>query len=73
MRHKNKCKICGYKFYLTKDNLYTVKERLSVAEALTKQPFIAEAFDCPMCGCQNIVGIREERMKVNNENASKED
>lgn len=73
MRHKYKCRKCGYKFYLKKDNLYTVKERLSVTEALTKSPSILEAFDCPICGCQNIVGIREERMKVDSENASEED
>jgi len=73
MIRKNKCKKCGYKFHLIKDNLYIVKQRLSVTEALTKSPIVAEAFDCPMCGCQNIVGIREERMKVDNENASEED
>lgn len=63
MRHKKKCKQCGYKFYLEKDNLCLVKERLSVTENLTKSPYIYEAFDCPVCGCQNIVGIREQNME----------
>ena len=35
-------------------------EQTGVLAVLTKPSKIFEAFDCPRCGCQNIVNIREQ-------------
>lgn len=55
-----KCKICGKRFKLMKENRYLATEKIGALEGLTKASKIFEAFDCPHCGCQNIVIIREE-------------
>ena len=60
MLKKQKCKACGFKFRLEKENRYLVRKGTSVAEALTERPIIIEMFDCPQCGCQNAVGIYEK-------------
>lgn len=52
-----KCKVCGKKLTLCSDLRYEVT-RFSY---LSEEPTIYEAFDCPKCGCQNIVGIRETK------------
>lgn len=55
---KKECKVCGCKFQLDKKNKYEV--------AVTKPslfggnfPVVYECFDCPKCGCQNMLNIRE--------------
>lgn len=55
-----KCKICGKRFKLMKENRYLATEKIGALEGLTKAAKIFEAFDCPHCGCQNIVNIREK-------------
>lgn len=55
-----KCKICGKRFKLMKENRYLATEKIGALEGLTKASKIFEAFDCPYCGCQNIVNIREK-------------
>ncbi len=55
-----KCKICGKRFKLMKENRYLATEKIGALEGLTKASKIFEAFDCPHCGCQNIVNIREK-------------
>ena len=55
-----KCKICGKRFKLIKENRYLAKEKIGSLECLKKASKTFEAFDCPHCGCQNIVNIREE-------------
>lgn len=60
MLKKQKCKACGFKFRLEKENRYLVRRDSSVVEALTARPVIFEMFDCPQCGCQNAVGIYEK-------------
>lgn len=60
MLKKQKCKACGFKFKLEKENRYLARKGTSVAEALTEKPTIFETFDCPNCGCQNIAGIYEQ-------------
>ena len=55
-----KCKICGKRFKLMKENRYLATEKIGAREGLTKAAKIFEAFDCPHCGCQNIVNIREK-------------
>ena len=46
------------RFSPKKENKYIVQEIPTVANTLTGRKAF-EAFDCPKCGCQNIVGIRE--------------
>nr|DAF84113.1 MAG TPA: LysW biosynthesis protein LysW [Caudoviricetes sp.] len=54
-----KCKICGKRFKLMKENRYLATEKIAAFGTLTKLPKVFEAFDCPHCGCQNIVNTRE--------------
>lgn len=55
-----KCKICGKRFKLMKKNKYLATEKIAAFGIWAKPPKTFEAFDCPRCGCQNIVNIREE-------------
>ena len=53
-----KCKVCSRRFKLNKRNKYLIEKSGGLlACALPKE--IYEAFDCPRCGCQNIVNVRE--------------
>lgn len=56
---KRKCKVCGKRFKLEKSNRYEVVKNPVGLQVLTQSSTTYEAFDCPVCGCQNIVGIRE--------------
>lgn len=55
MLKKKKCRACGFKFRLEKENRY-----LSLIGNPSEKPTIFEMFDCPNCGCQNAVGIYEK-------------
>lgn len=57
-----KCKICGKRFKLIKENRYLATEKTGALAVLAKPSKIFEAFDCPRCGCQNIVNIRDEEV-----------
>lgn len=58
-----KCKVCGKPLRLRKDDLYVVEKKdNTLLGAFTTQTQYFEAFDCPKCGCQNIVGVREVRV-----------
>lgn len=60
-----KCKICGMEFELKKENKYLCGNLFSVEEAMSgKCHKLKEAFDCPYCGCQNIVNDRENEFPV---------
>lgn len=53
-----KCKACSRRFKLNKRNKYLIEKSGGLlACALPEE--IYEAFDCPRCGCQNIVNIRK--------------
>ena len=54
-----KCKVCGKRFKPIKENRYEVVKNPEGILALTQSSTTYEAFDCPRCGCQNIVGVRE--------------
>ena len=62
-----KCKVCGKRFRLKKDNKYIVKVSPHGLACLTDAPRYYEAFDCPKCGCQKIVNIVEVGEKVDAE------
>lgn len=65
-----KCKICEKEFELIATNKYKVKAASSV---MTKAMFgndkttVYEAFDCPSCGCQNVVNEVYPKYKEENE------
>lgn len=56
------CKICKRRFELKKHFRYTAVRTESIFPLKTS---LHDAFDCPHCGCQNIVGIRESEVKSN--------
>ena len=57
-----RCKVCGKPLRLRKDGLYIVEKKdNTLLGAFTTQTQYFEAFDCPQCGFQNIVGVREKR------------
>jgi hypothetical protein len=53
------CKVCGKYFRANKENKYEVTVRPVGLSALVEETKIYECFDCPKCGCQNIVNIKE--------------
>ena len=55
-----KCCACGKRFNLLAKNRYEVVIKPAGLECLTKRTTYYSAFDCPRCGCQNIVGIVEK-------------
>lgn len=59
---KFKCKACGFKFRLEKENRYLVKKPATLIGNPSVKPTIFEMFDCPQCGCQNAVGIYEQQI-----------
>jgi hypothetical protein len=52
------CKVCKSEFQPMRENRYTVKKR----NFFTKMAEYWDAFDCPWCGCQNVVGNRLKRV-----------
>lgn len=59
MVRKRKCRACGFKFKLERENRYLARKSALMIGNLSETPTIFETFDCPNCGCQNIVGIYE--------------
>lgn len=59
-----KCKVCGKRFKPLAEKKYIAVEKIGALECLTKQSKQFECFDCPKCGCQNIVNIREEALEI---------
>lgn len=54
----NICKVCGKQFDLKKENKYTVQENKEI-NGIASGTKKFECFDCPNCGCQNVLNIRE--------------
>lgn len=56
------CKVCKRYFKPKKENRYEITMVKSIADVFTTkaETQVAECFDCPKCGCQNIVNIREK-------------
>ena len=55
-----KCNVCGRRFRLLAKNRYEVVKNPVGLNCLTQGTVYYNAFDCPHCGCQNIVGILEK-------------
>ena len=54
-----KCDVCGRRFLLRAKNRYVVEVPANLLEARVRAIYY-NAFDCPHCGCQNIVGVLEK-------------
>ena len=54
------CKVCGKRLNLKAENRYEIREVPKGLRVLVEGAVVYEAFDCPKCGCQNIVNIRKE-------------
>lgn len=63
--NKMMCEICGSEFtpeeigknhYIVRDN---VKSGLAITFSTTEEYKLYDAFDCPVCKCQNIIGERK--------------
>lgn len=55
-----KCGVCGRRFRLLAKNRYEVVKSPVGLNCLTQGTIYYNAFDCPYCGCQNIVGVVEK-------------
>lgn len=63
-QRKRKCEVCGHRFAPTKEAIYTVEEPRTVLEALTTAPTRFSAMDCPRCGCQIALAVRQPRVDI---------
>lgn len=59
-----KCDVCGRRFRLLAKNRYEVVKNPVGLECLAKGATYFNAFDCPRCGCQNIVGVIEKEKVI---------
>lgn len=59
------CHVCGAEIPLTKETVYLAKKAAAPFSALTTPPVIYHAVDCPKCGCQRILSVREPRAAEN--------
>lgn len=55
-----RCATCGKRFRLLAKNRYEIAKRPVGLNCLTQATVYFNAFDCPHCGCQNIVGVVEK-------------
>ena len=71
-RGMRKCNVCGKKFKILAKNRYEVVKNPVGITCLTQGAVYYNAFDCPYCGCQNIVGTLEKTNVEGIENQSQE-
>lgn len=70
MIKKLKCKVCGARWRARKEDRKTVtldESKSTLVGGFTQQLRVGEAFDCPECGCQNIVSIRQLECDITDE------
>lgn len=64
-----KCEICGRSFALMAEKHYIARDitetGLAAALGKTQEAFNYDAFDCPHCGCQNIMQERKRTIIIN--------
>lgn len=63
-KKKTECRVCGYRFTPERENIYTAEEPRSALEMLTAAPVRFSAVDCPRCGCQIALAIRNPRIDL---------
>lgn len=56
---KIRCRICGKKFEPKKNDMYIVEKECIEKSIFIKTKQLYECFDCPACGHQIPVSIRE--------------
>lgn len=58
-----RCKVCGKRFKLRIENKYDVRKTVGLSDVFSGKTTgtVYECFDCPICGCQNIVNVREKK------------
>ena len=66
------CKVCKRRFVVNKNDKYLAQKARSITDAIMTAPVTYEAFDCPRCGCQNIVNVREPEVDYESIPASSE-
>ena len=65
-KKKTECGVCGYRFIPDKEAIYTAEEPRSMLETLTTAPTRFSAVDCPRCGCQIALAIRNPKIDLAN-------
>ena len=61
-----KYKTCGYEFDLNKDNHYVARNNITSGLSTivnNDEVGLFDAFDCPKCGCQNLMQDRKRMIK----------
>lgn len=66
-----KCNVCGRRFKLLAKNRYEIVKRPVGLNCLTEETTYFAAFDCPYCGCQNIVQMFDKVTKDTGEDEEK--
>lgn len=61
-KKKTICSVCGHRFTLERENIYTAEEPRSALEMLAVAPTRFSAVDCPICGCQIRLADRAPRV-----------
>lgn len=61
---KKTCGVCGYRITPTKEEIYVAEEPRAFVEALTTPPTRFNAMDCPRCGCQIMLAVRDDRINI---------
>lgn len=59
------CKVCGSEFELNIENHYISKDDgvTGIATVVKKEEEkLYDAYDCPICGCQNLIQDRKRRL-----------
>lgn len=59
---KYECKVCGNSFELLKENWYLSSDKRENAEE--DNVTIYDTFDCPVCGCQNVIQERKRKFII---------
>lgn len=61
-----RCNICRTKIKVTKENVYTAREKVetgvSAAFKSNLEPTLWDAVDCPNCGCQTLIKTRLRKL-----------
>lgn len=62
-----KCKVCGTNFELKVDNHYITRDEVVIRTGISSiigsdnEGKLYDTFDCPVCGCQNVM---QERKRI---------